>query len=227
MFDKLLIFALLCFNWTQGSSQDEKKYKHDEKYALVSFTSQNFLEKPEYLKNKKTSSFKKIFTLYEIHDFVSPRRKDNLKQNYLSTEFQIETKGGAVYQIPRGEAFLFRNVTSIENSLDSLPNSLFQTTNFTDLFLDQPQLQPNSQNFCTFWRQITVVWNLIKKRQFSRLMFVLQYRFKRISQIKKLFFAIGILLFYFFKILDFFEFISFFVEGMGALVVTNYFALQL
>ena len=223
---------MLCFNWTQGSSQDKNKNKDDEKYALVSFASEKFLENPEYFKNKKPSSskkpssFKKIFTLYEIHDFVCPRRKENLKQNYLSTEFQIETKNGAVYQIPVGEAFLFRNLISIENSLDSLPNSLFQTNNFTHLFLDQTKLQPNSQNSCTFLRQITVVWNLIKKRQFSRLMFVLQYRVKTISPIKKLFFGFGILLFYFFKILDFFKFISFFVEGMGAPVVTNFFALQ-
>lgn len=246
MLDQFFIFVFISFILAQGSSisQDKMKYKHDEKYALVSFASQKFLENPElmkmysafygalykekYFKNKKNSSPKKILSLYEIQDFMSPRKKENLKQNYLSTEFQVETRDGAVYQIPFWEAFRFRNRISIENSFDCLSNSLFQANdvqnnqNSMETFF-QTQPQPNSsQGSLTFWHQMAVVWDLIKKKQFRRLFCVLQYRFKTISQIKKLFFAIGILLFSFFKILQpFFEFISFFG------VITNYLALQL
>jgi len=111
----------------QGSLEDKTNtYERDEKYALVSFASQKFLNNPElvkmysafygalyeqnfYQKNETSPPFsKKILSLYEVQDFISPRQIVNFEIIIDKTKFQIKTRDGTIYQNDIEEPWFFR-----------------------------------------------------------------------------------------------------------------------
>jgi len=127
MFHIFSIFVLISFMCgAQGSLQDTTKYENDEKYALISFASQKFLKNPELVKmysafygplyeqnffekNKTSPPFsKKILSLYEVQEFISPRQIVNFQIIIDKTKFQIKTRDGTIYQTSMGEPWFFR-----------------------------------------------------------------------------------------------------------------------
>jgi len=181
---KFFIFVLISFIWVQGSSHDKTKHiTHDD-------------QKKHAIKKHKTTSLPptKILFLSEVEiDLIHPRKEIYFKIA-MNMKYQIKlARNGAIYQNYFGDSFLFRPENSI-SEVDSPSHVMFSAGDHSSPFHTQNSQTRQLDSFPDALRQISVVWNLMRKRSFSGLIRVIKYRFKTFSRKQKLFFAMVILL---------------------------------
>jgi hypothetical protein len=160
-------------------------------------TSHMMIKKKYAIKKHKTTSLPptKILFLSEVEiDLIYPRKEIDFKIA-MNHKYQIKlARNGAIYQNHFGDSFLFRPENPI-SELDSPSHVMFSAGEFPSPFHTQnSQTRQLDESFPDALRQISVVWNLMRKRSFSGLIRVIKYRFKTFSRKQKLFFAMVMLL---------------------------------
>lgn len=207
----LLLVAVVCFIAAQSSTQkdNERQYKHNEKYALIQFAAKRFLRKNDITLDflhvaffgnasykKESKSPKKFLSLYEVK-LCSNSEESTFFQN------QIATGPEDCFYLPLGNAFSWntkncptkRNVEilntaelkHIEQQTIFLTNALFSLQNRKD-----KQLSPKKKTK-QFFFIITFQMGIYYLKKFiHNTKVVLEIAFLFFKYLKKLFYSSNI-----------------------------------